>query len=246
MVIAAKEAGIRHVILPKDNLREAKLVSDIQVYPFDNLKDVIRFLEGKSEAPIDEEDVVETSSEAVKTVDFSDVKGQNDVVDAIVLAAAGGHNMLMLGTPGCGKTMLARRIPTILPSMSEEEALEITKIHSISGLLTGDRGLLTERPFRAPHHNVSLNAMIGGGMHALPGEVSLAHNGVLFLDEFSEYARSTLDALRQPIEDRRVMISRVSGTNTYPADFMLVAAMKNGTLILIQRHLCGSTQTRSK
>ncbi len=225
MVIAAKEAGIRHVILPKDNLREAKLVSDIQVYPFDNLKDVIRFLEGKIEAPIDKEDVVETSSEAVKTVDFSDVKGQNDVVDAIVLAAAGGHNMLMLGTPGCGKTMLARRIPTILPSMSEEEALEITKIHSISGLLTGDRGLLTERPFRAPHHNVSLNAMIGGGMHALPGEVSLAHNGVLFLDEFSEYARSTLDALRQPIEDRRVMISRVSGTNTYPADFMLVAAM---------------------
>ena len=139
--------------------------------------------------------------------------------------SAGGHNVLMIGEPGCGKTMIAQRIPTILPRMSEKEALEVTKIHSISGLLDAGAGLIKERPFRAPHHNVSLNALIGGGSYAQPGEVSLANNGVLFLDEIAEFSRSTLDALRQPMEDKRVTISRVNGTNSYPANFMFVAAM---------------------
>lgn len=152
--------------------------------------------------------------EAVNSsLDFSDVKGQDDLIEAIVLGAAGGHNILMIGEPGCGKTMIAQRIPTILPRMTEKESLEVTKIHSISGLLDAETGLLKMRPFRAPHHNVSLNALIGGGSFAQPGEVSLAHNGVLFFDELAEFSRSTLDALRQPMEDKRVTISRVNGTN---------------------------------
>ena len=163
--------------------------------------------------------------EVHNALDFADVKGQDELIEAIVLGAAGGHNILMLGEPGCGKTMIAQRIPTILPQMTEKESLEVTKIHSISGLLDAGSGLMTERPFRAPHHNVSLNALIGGGSYAQPGEVSLAHNGVLFLDELAEFSRSTLDALRQPMEDKRVTISRVNGTNSYPANFMFVAAM---------------------
>lgn len=163
--------------------------------------------------------------EVHNALDFTDVKGQDELIEAIVLGAAGGHNILMLGEPGCGKTMIAQRIPTILPRMTEKESLEVTKIHSISGLLDAGSGLMTERPFRAPHHNVSLNALIGGGSYAQPGEVSLAHNGVLFLDELAEFSRSTLDALRQPMEDKRVTISRVNGTNSYPANFMFVAAM---------------------
>ena len=158
-------------------------------------------------------------------LDFSDVRGQDDLIEAIVLGAAGGHNILMIGEPGCGKTMIAQRIPTILLRMTEKEALEVTMIHSISGLLDAGAGLMWERPFRAPHHNVSLNALIGGGSYAQPGEVSLAHNGVLFLDEIAEFSRSTLDSLRQPMEDKRVTISRVNETNTYPANFMFVTAM---------------------
>lgn len=143
----------------------------------------------------------------------------------ILLAAAGGHNMLMIGEPGCGKTMIAQRIPSVLPEMSEEECLEVTKIYSISGMLADGHSLMKNRPFRAPHHNVSLNALIGGGNYAMPGEVSLAHNGVLFLDELAEFSRRTLDALRQPVEDKSVSISRVNGTHTYPANFMFVTAM---------------------
>ena len=170
--------------------------------------------------------VIENTEDIVESdLDFSDVKGQDELIEAIVLGAAGGHNILMLGEPGCGKTMIAQRIPTILPRMTEKESLEVTKIHSISGLLDAGAGLLKMRPFRAPHHNVSLNALIGGGSYAQPGEVSLAHNGVLFLDELAEFSRSTLDALRQPMEDKRVTISRVNGTNSYPANFMFVAAM---------------------
>ena len=170
--------------------------------------------------------VIENTEDIVESdLDFSDVKGQDELIEAIVLGAAGGHNILMLGEPGCGKTMIAQRIPTILPRMTEKESLEVTKIHSISGLLDAGAGLLKMRPFRAPHHNVSLNALIGSGSYAQPGEVSLAHNGVLFLDELAEFSRSTLDALRQPMEDKRVTISRVNGTNSYPANFMFVAAM---------------------
>ena len=148
-----------------------------------------------------------------------------ELIEAVVLAAAGGHNMLMVGEPGCGKTMIAQRIPTILPEMTEEECLEVTKIYSISGLLPNGHALMKYRPFRAPHHNASLNALIGGGAYAMPGEVSLAHNGVLFLDELAEFSRRTLDALRQPIEDKKVSISRVNGTHTFPSSFMFITAM---------------------
>lgn len=246
MVTEARKCGVNAVIVPYENRQEAASVSGIKVCPVKSLPDTIGFLEGgldlskQDDGGADRKDKTLASDGALSLnadhspesdaatssdLDFSDVKGQDELIDAIVLGAAGGHNILMLGEPGCGKTMIAQRIPTILPRMSEKESLEVTKIHSISGLLDAGAGLLKNRPFRAPHHNVSLNALIGGGSYAQPGEVSLAHNGVLFLDELAEFSRSTLDALRQPMEDKRVTISRVNGTNSYPANFMFVAAM---------------------
>lgn len=226
MIIAAKKSKVRTLIVPTENINEAKLVQGIDVIGFDSLSDVIRYLEGKStgisEIASQEPKVL---VEEEKQLDFSDVKGQNELIEGVILAAAGGHNMLMIGEPGCGKTMIAQRIPTILPQMTEEECLEVTKIYSISGILPNGHSLMKTRPFRAPHHNVSLNALIGGGTNAMPGEVSLAHNGVLFLDELAEFSRRTLDALRQPVEDKKVSISRVNGTHTYPSNFMFVAAM---------------------
>lgn len=225
MIMSAAKNGIHKVIVPKGNLKEAKLIQNIMVYGLDDLTEVIRFLEGKLVEDKHEETIEESDIFKSSLLDFKDVKGQNDVIEAVVLAAAGGHNMLMIGEPGCGKTMIAQRISTILPNMTEEECLEVTKIYSISGLLKNGHTLVTNRPFRAPHHNVSLNALIGGGANALPGEVSLAHNGVLFLDELTEYSRRTLDALRQPVEDKKVSISRVNGSNTFPSNFMFVTAM---------------------
>ena len=225
MILAAKKSGIKKIIIPEANTEEAKLVQGIEIYGFSKLIDVIRFLEGKQKF----EDTVKKSSEdtqRIETVfDFKDVKGQKEIIEASLLAAAGGHNMLMIGEPGCGKTMIAQRIPTILPLMKEEECLEVTKIYSISGLLPAGHSLIRNRPFRAPHHNASLNFLIGGGVNAMPGEVSLAHNGVLFLDELAEFSRRTLDALRQPIEDKKVSVARVNGTHTYPAGFMFITAM---------------------
>lgn len=225
MVIAARSAGVKHVIVPQDNLREASLVTGIQVYGFAALKDVVDFLEDKkSYQPLKNNNSAE-AREATAGVDFCDVQGQDGLIEYIVVAAAGGHNLLMIGSPGCGKSMIAKRIPTILPSMTEEEALEVTKIYSVAGILKEKGGLIENRPFRAPHHNASTNSLIGGGKDATPGEISLAHNGVLFLDEIAEFGKNTLESLRQPMEDQRVTISRVKYTNTYPASFMLVAAM---------------------
>ncbi len=226
MILAAKRSGVMHMIVPADNFAEAKLVSGVTIYPFYNLSEVVHFLEGTGGIPELKPDKKNVESKkGLNEPDFSEVRGQNSLIDAIVLAAAGGHNMLMIGNPGCGKTMIARRIPTILPTMTEEEALEVTKIHSISGLVPPGEGLLSARPFRSPHHNVSVNALIGGGMNAMPGEISLAHNGVLFLDELGEFSASALDSLRQPLEDKRVVISRVNSTNSYPANFMFISAM---------------------
>ena len=235
MVTEARKCGVRAVVLPYENRGEASTLSGIRICPVQSLQDTIRFLEGRLDLDrqalsADEEDrqicaEIRGGSSLMKELDFSEVRGQEELIEAIVLGAAGGHNILMIGSPGCGKTMIAQRIPTILPRMTEKESLESTKIHSIAGLLEANAGLLRERPFRAPHHNVSLNALIGGGSYAQPGEVSLAHNGVLFLDELAEFSRSTLDALRQPMEDKRITISRVNGTNSYPANFMFVAAM---------------------
>lgn len=225
MVMAANEANIKNIIVPIENIREASLVKDVTVFGFSKLKEVADYLERKIpyQTPITEGDDVEDTNPF--SIDFKDVQGQDAMIEYIVVAASGGHNLLMIGAPGCGKSMIAKRIPTILPAMSEEEALEVTKIYSVAGLLRKKRSLINIRPFRAPHQNASTNALIGGGNNAMPGEISLAHNGVVFLDEIAEFKRKTLDGLRQPMEDQRVTISRVNFTNTYPSNFMLVAAM---------------------
>ena len=226
MIITAQKSGIKKIIVPSENMNEANLVHGIEIIGLNNLDEVIRYLEGKNiMGDAIHPDAREEMRNIELNLDFADVKGQNELIDAVILAAAGGHNMLMIGEPGCGKTMIAQRIPTILPQMTDEECLEVTKIYSISGILPNGHALMRNRPFRAPHHNASLNALIGGGMNAMPGEVSLAHNGVLFLDELAEFSRHTLDALRQPIEDKKVSISRVNGTHTFPSNFMFVAAM---------------------
>jgi len=225
MVIAAKKIGIKNVIVPVDNLREASLISDINALGFRKLTDVIKFLKGNGgNVPLSDLKV-EEKQEVENSLDFCDVKGQDMLIRYVQIAAAGGHNMLMIGPPGCGKSMIAKRIPTILPKMTEEESLEVTKIFSIAGLLKKEGDLIRERPFKAPHHNASANALIGGGNNASPGEISLAHNGVLFLDEIAEFSKKTLNALRQPIEDGVVRILRVRYTNVYPSEFMLVGAM---------------------
>ena len=224
MITAARQCGIKKAVVPASNLSEARKISGIESYGLSTLQDAVRLLEGRGVSAGISDEVHEPNS-MQGTADFSEVKGQKDLLDAVILAAAGGHNLLMIGEPGCGKSMIASRIPGILPEMTEEEALEVTRIQSIAGNLGPGQGLVRIRPFRAPHHNASLNALIGGGTYAQPGEVSLAHGGVLFLDELAEFSRSTLDALRQPLENRKVTISRVNGNHTYPANFMFIAAM---------------------
>ena len=227
IAIKAREEGFKGFILPVQNAKEAAIVNDIQVFGVENIKQVIDFFD--KDIPL-EQTLVDTREEFYKNLefpehDFADVKGQESIKRCMEIAAAGGHNIILIGPPGAGKTMLAKRLPSILPPMTLKEALETTKIHSVAGRMKENTGLLAQRPFRNPHHTISDVALVGGGTFPQPGEISLAHNGVLFLDELPEFKRTVLEVMRQPLEDREVTISRARFTITYPSSFMLVASM---------------------
>ncbi len=227
MTLNAKECGFKGVIVPEENGAEASVVDAFEVVPVSDLKDVVAFLNGNKEISPLKVDLASGLQERVSMhgADYSEVKGQERIKRALLIASAGNHNLLMAGPPGSGKTMISSRIPTILPPMSLEEAIQTTKIHSVAGRIKNSSNLIRIRPFRSPHHTISNIALIGGGSRPNPGEISLAHNGVLFMDEFPEFRRDALEVLRQPIEDRLVHLSRANYSITYPANFMLVAAM---------------------
>lgn len=222
--IEAKKMGIKRIMLPMENANEASIIEGIEILPVNNLTEVVAYLNGILEInPFKKIDVLQKNN--YFEIDFSEVKGQENVKRALEIAAAGNHNCLLIGSPGTGKTMIAKRIPTILPEMSFEESLEVTKIHSIAGQLSSDMPLITTRPFRNPHHTISPISLIGGGRIPRPGEISLSHHGVLFLDELPEFNKNTLEMLRIPLEDKKISISRVNSSITYPSNFMFVASM---------------------